>query len=113
MAELSKIVNVNDNLEHKGLYFKRICPVTGENEENWRKYLPIAHYLIAKFEKEPWKANPFSSQYSFIEWQLCTAIRSIDNPNYYPKRRNDFIESLAAMLGTKPINLHNDKDLPF
>jgi hypothetical protein len=113
MAELSKIVNSNDNTERKNRYFMGKDPFTGENQENYIKYIPITNYLFATYSKQSWKNNHANSEFCFVEYQLCTIISRIDCPDYDPKERNDIILSIALILEISPIPLFNDKSLPF
>jgi hypothetical protein len=113
MIELSKIVNINDNLSVRLTYLKGTYPVTGENRENWIKFIPLINWLFATYSKKPWKNNPEHPNYAFAEYQLCTIIKRIDEPDFLPKNRKDLIESIACILDVSPVLLYNDPNFPF
>jgi hypothetical protein len=112
MADISKIVNTNDNIERKFSYFKGLY-FTGENKENWIKYIPLINYLFATYSKQYWKNDPSHMDYAFTEYQLCTCIKRIDEPNFSADNRKHLIESIACILEVSPLLLYNDTNLPF
>lgn len=106
------VVNTNENDIHLGAAYY------GEDSvgSNMRKlaYRPVAHQLIEKYIHAPFKANPLSRDFTYLEFLLVNELDSACRW-YRPHAPNNTkwkIRGIAAHLNVNPILLYNDPDLP-
>lgn len=73
-------------------------------------HIPIARQLIKQHVKQSWKHTPEHSDFSFLEYQLCTLL---DRKPQSSIQRYFQVSDVAWVLEVSPVMLMNDPDLPF
>lgn len=102
MTNPNNVVNKNDNVECRNRFFSGFDK--RGSEQRFKQYIPVVARLIERYCADAWKMAPFSWEYSFKEFQLCTLFEQ------WPADRDKRIQLFALALNCPPLVLYNDPE---